>query len=80
MARARRYPVRVGHTVFDRDGHRIGTVSEVFGAIFKLDGDRRSDIWLGLDLVDNVADGQSVTLKISRDEVDRYRAAVELAS
>jgi hypothetical protein len=57
-------------TVFDRDDQRLGPVADVFGAIFRLDVTWRSDVWLGLDGVDSVVRGETVSLNITCDEMN----------
>lgn len=59
--------------VFDRDGRRVGVISDVFGAVFKVECPGVSDLWLGLDVVAPGREGGRVVLEIPLGDLGRYR-------
>jgi len=62
-------PLHVGAPIYDRSGRLVGVVAEIFGAIFRVEVPWESNLWLGIDVVDEVREDRSLTLTIDRDEM-----------
>lgn len=64
--------IEPGAAVETVDGHRLGHVSELMAAQFKVDAPWRRDYWLPTSIVNQVGVGY-VVLGVAKDELTPYR-------
>ena len=68
--------VAVGMSVFDCNAVPLGTVAELFGAIFRIEAIKASarwnQLWLGLDQVADLTHGQRIDLRIAANQLEEF--------
>jgi hypothetical protein len=62
-----------GADVITLDGHKIGSVKEVYGRWFKVDAKFQMDYWLSCDLVSE-ATAETVTVAFEKDALVDYKS------
>lgn len=72
--------IAVGMPVFDNRDQRVGPVETIHGGFFKIDALWDPDLWLSVDLVADLLDGDLVILSIGFNQLDSWKAPRLLAA
>ena len=68
--------IEVGLTVFDCNAVPLGTVADVFGAVFKLASFKPNapwnNLWVGRDHIAEIIPGQQILLAIAAGELEEF--------
>lgn len=59
--------------MYTSDGHKLGTIKEVWDAYFKVDAAMHTDCWLGTESIESSAEPGRVTGVFDSDDVDDFK-------